>query len=130
MDSIEMIHLTLTAAYHEKTGNVPAASNGIRGASEQDALDRMPSNRMFARVRLREFPLFPKVEEPGLKCHFCRSRHLRLSRVRLLDLPRFLFLQIPVRCRSCHERCYMNMFTAWNLGFAPKAAHRQRQHGK
>ena len=127
MDSIEIIHLTLTAAYREKTGHVLAASNNT--AFETQA-NRMLSNRMFAGVRLREFPLFPRVEEPGLECHFCRSSHLRLSRIHMFDIPRFLLLQTPVRCRSCHERCYVNIFMAWNLGFAAKAAHKQRQHGK
>ena len=57
MDSIEMIHLTLTAAYHEKTGNMLAASNGIRGASEQDALEPNVCGRSSARI--------PPIPESG-----------------------------------------------------------------
>jgi hypothetical protein len=50
MDSIEIIHLTLTAAYHEKTGNVLAASNGIRDASEQNALEPNVRGRSSSRI--------------------------------------------------------------------------------
>jgi hypothetical protein len=81
-------------------------------------------------VRLREFPYPPRVEELDVKCFYCRSSRLRLSRIRLSDLPRFLLLQTPVRCRSCHERSYLNMFKAWNLRFAEKTARRRPQHGK
>ena len=57
MDSIEIIHLTLTAAYHEKTGNVLAASNGIRDASEQNALEPNVCGRSSSRI--------PPIPESG-----------------------------------------------------------------
>jgi hypothetical protein len=48
-----------------------------------------------------------------MKCCYCRSIHLRLSHFQVFDTPRLFLLQIPMRCRSCRGRIYVNIFSAW-----------------
>jgi hypothetical protein len=55
-----------------------------------------------------------------MKCVYCRSSHMRLSRIRLSDFPWFLVLQIPVRCHTCFERVHASVFSAWNLALAKR----------
>jgi hypothetical protein len=42
-------------------------------------------------------------------CGACGSSRLRLSRLRLSDLPRLFAFQYPVRCVSCQERSYASL---------------------
>jgi hypothetical protein len=42
-------------------------------------------------------------------CGACGSSRLRLSRLRLSDLPRLLAFQYPVRCVSCQQRAYASL---------------------
>lgn len=62
-----------------------------------------------------------------MNCIFCRSRNLRLSQIHTFDLPQFFLLRIPMRCRFCRTRMYVNIFSAWNLLHREKVA-RKRQH--
>ena len=62
-----------------------------------------------------------------MKCFFCRSSNMRLSHFRLFDLPHLLTRQIPVRCRTCRERDYVKLSSAWRLIFGEKP-HRTRQN--
>jgi len=59
-----------------------------------------------------------------LKCAWCRSTNIRISRFQLSDLPRLLRLQYPVRCRTCRERSYKFLFSIWKL---PKGAKIRRR---
>ena len=69
---------------------------------------------------LHVFQSAMSAEDSGLNCLYCYSSRLRFSRFHLFDIPRLLFLQLPVRCRSCGERFYANIFVAWKLGFVKK----------
>lgn len=42
-----------------------------------------------------------------MECPGCGSKSVRLSRFRVVDLPRLLRLEYPVRCRECRERIYV-----------------------
>ena len=55
-----------------------------------------------------------------MNCIYCHSTQIRLSRLRIPDLLRLLLLKIPVRCRSCQERVYTNIFAALLMAIAPK----------
>lgn len=50
-----------------------------------------------------------------MQCTHCGAANLRTSRLRLLDIPRFLLFQYPVRCRNCRERDYIGFLLALNL---------------
>jgi len=41
-----------------------------------------------------------------LVCNICGASKFRGSRFREQDIPRLFTLQLPVRCRKCHERTY------------------------
>ncbi|MFZ2022033.1 MAG: hypothetical protein WAV06_09855, partial [Terracidiphilus sp.] len=60
------------------------------------------------------------VEVPGVNCTFCHSTHIRFSRIRIPDLPWLLLLKVPVRCWSCQERVYANIFSTWQLAIPGK----------
>lgn len=50
------------------------------------------------------------------KCSGCGSTNLRLSHFRIMfDLFRLPALQLPVRCRYCRERHYLNVLSALKL---------------
>jgi hypothetical protein len=55
---------------------------------------------------------------------------VRLSHFHSFDLPRLLSLQIPVRCRSCHERDYAKLSLAWRLIWNGKTPRRLRNDGR
>jgi hypothetical protein len=67
-------------------------------------------------------------------CRRCGSTDFRTSRFRLQDLRRLLFLQLPVRCRSCQLRTFTflpNLFKIRRdakLRRREKAAARDLQH--
>jgi len=50
-----------------------------------------------------------------MNCFHCRSNDLRLSRIHLHDIRALLLLKVPVRCRSCRERFYTALHSAWSL---------------
>jgi hypothetical protein len=47
--------------------------------------------------------------------------------LRLADLPRLFTLQYPMRCRSCEERYFANIFSALKLRGAEKARRLERR---
>jgi hypothetical protein len=51
-------------------------------------------------------------------CPNCYNSDFRISRLRTHDLPRLLFMQYPVRCRTCKERLYRNLLMTLNLRHA------------
>ncbi len=62
-----------------------------------------------------------------LRCSCCGSRKVRPSHIRLLyDVPQFLMLRWPVRCRYCRERFHVNIRAAMRLR-ADKNAWRKNQ---
>jgi hypothetical protein len=48
-------------------------------------------------------------------CPSCYSEHLRLSKFRSEDVGQLFVLRYPVRCRTCGERSYGNLFRAMRL---------------
>jgi hypothetical protein len=48
-------------------------------------------------------------------CCQCSSNHLRRSKVRSTDTEELLRLHFPVRCRSCHERQFISIFSILHL---------------
>jgi hypothetical protein len=60
-------------------------------------------------------------------CLWCDSPNVRNSRLRLADVYRLVLLQWPVRCRSCEERYYINVFAAWRLHQETKARRTERR---
>jgi hypothetical protein len=56
-----------------------------------------------------------------MNCRWCGSSSIRTSRLRLADLPRLFTLQLPMRCRSCEERYFANIFSALKFRGAEKA---------
>ena len=48
-------------------------------------------------------------------CPSCYSEHLRLSKFRSEDVGQLLVLRYPIRCRTCGERSYGNLFRAMRL---------------
>jgi len=51
-------------------------------------------------------------------CPSCYSEHLRLSKFRSEDVGQLFVLRYPVRCRTCGERSYGNLFRAISLPHA------------
>jgi hypothetical protein len=47
-----------------------------------------------------------------MDCIYCGSADLRFSHAHLSDVPNFLLLKVPFRCRSCSGRMYLSAFTA------------------
>ena len=50
-----------------------------------------------------------------LVCPSCYSEHLRLSKFRSEDVGQLFALRYPLRCRTCGERSYGNLFKAMTL---------------
>jgi hypothetical protein len=48
-------------------------------------------------------------------CPTCYSSHLRLSKFRSEDLGLLFTFKYPLRCKSCGERSYGNLFKAMGL---------------
>jgi hypothetical protein len=48
-------------------------------------------------------------------CPSCYSSHLRLSKFRGEDVGQLFSFRYPLRCRSCGERTYGNLFRAMTL---------------
>lgn len=59
-----------------------------------------------------------------MKCFGCGSSRMRISRLRLSDLPGLLILRYPVRCRSCLQRDSVSVWAAWRLHSDGKARRR------
>jgi len=57
-----------------------------------------------------------------MECFHCGSDHLRISSFHIHDVPEFLLLRVPIRCRSCSERFYVQVFSAWKHGLVGKAS--------
>ena len=55
-------------------------------------------------------------------CPSCYSSHLRLSKFRSEDVGHLLVLQYPLRCRTCGERSYGNVFHVMTLRRVPPIA--------
>ncbi len=64
-----------------------------------------------------------------MRCNLCGSTTFRLSRLRVSDLPRMVFLQYPVRCRICYKRGFTSLLLAWRMRREDKLRH-QKNHGK
>jgi len=59
-----------------------------------------------------------QLASPGqrtLRCNWCGSANLRLSRFQPRDFTRLLLLRYPVRCRACRERSYRFLASARKL---------------
>jgi hypothetical protein len=64
-----------------------------------------------------------------MECFHCGSRDLRFSRPQSPEDSRELFrFRVPVRCRSCNDRSYVNLFRAWRRGILAKAPRKQHRH--
>ncbi len=63
-------------------------------------------------------------------CFLCRSNNMRLSRIRLADLPRLLQLEFPVRCRNCFRRTFVKLGEAWPLITGKKASSPRNGEGR
>jgi len=63
-------------------------------------------------------------------CAYCGSSKFRTSRIKINDLIRLLLFQLPVRCRSCHERDYAGFMLASNLRQAEKVRRNETQQSK
>jgi hypothetical protein len=61
-----------------------------------------------------------------MTCRYCRSSHIRFSRLRFDDFSRLLRLLVPVRCRSCQERVYVGIFAGCKLAFSRRKSGRKR----
>lgn len=48
-------------------------------------------------------------------CSHCGSERLRLSRLRLSDLPRLLLFLYPVRCAACFDRAFVSLSAAFKI---------------
>jgi hypothetical protein len=48
-------------------------------------------------------------------CCQCSSNHLRRSKFRPADANELFRLHFPVRCRSCHERQFISIFSILRL---------------
>jgi hypothetical protein len=59
-----------------------------------------------------------------MNCGACGSTRFRVSRFRVLDVPRLLILKYPVRCLSCQERTYASV--SWVLEYKRKRAKRKQ----
>jgi hypothetical protein len=62
-----------------------------------------------------------------MKCHYCGSSKLRVSRLRVGDVVRLLLFQYPIRCRACRERDYAGLMLAIGLRQAEKARHAEER---
>jgi hypothetical protein len=82
------------------------------------------SLRWFAHYHL----LLP-MEESRVKCIFYHSSKVRLSHFCWFDLRPLLSLRVLVRCRSCRDRDYAKLSSAWRLIFRGKAP-RPRRNGE
>jgi hypothetical protein len=58
-----------------------------------------------------------------MKCSHCGAGSFRTSHLRLVDIPRLLLFQYPVRCRTCRERDYAGLLLALNIRQAGKLRH-------
>lgn len=50
-----------------------------------------------------------------MNCPRCGSTSMRVSRMRVSDLTRLLFLQRAVRCHICLHRRFVNLFAAMTI---------------
>lgn len=69
------------------------------------------------------------MEVFGVECFHCGSSDLRVSHLRSKDAVELLLFRVPIRCRYCYERFYMNIFRAWRLGLLGKDAGKGEPHG-
>jgi hypothetical protein len=60
-------------------------------------------------------------------CRKCGSSSFRLSRLRLTDCKRFIVLQLPVRCRKCTIRSFVNVFDFVKIWQEGKLRHAERR---
>jgi hypothetical protein len=60
-----------------------------------------------------------------MTCRYCRSSHIRFSRLRFDDFSRLLRLRVPVRCWSCQERVYVGIFAGCKLAFSRKSGRKR-----
>lgn len=60
-----------------------------------------------------------------MTCRYCRSNHIRFSRVHFEDISHLLRLLVPVRCRSCQERVFVSALAAWKLAFEKKSGRKR-----
>jgi hypothetical protein len=58
-----------------------------------------------------------------MKCSFCGSDRVRISKLHASDFLRLIFLQYPVRCHACYERSYVSLATARRIRRAKKLRH-------
>ena len=68
-----------------------------------------------------------------MNCPFCNSSKVRRSRVRASDLLHVLFLRVPVRCRNCQERGYVQLSQARGLEASSNSRRerkKMRRHGQ
>jgi len=47
-----------------------------------------------------------------MECKLCGSKKFRVSRLRIPDLYKLLWLRYPVRCRTCYRRVFVSIFVA------------------
>ena len=65
-----------------------------------------------------------------MNCYHCGSSRMRMSRIRSSDIVWLFQLKIPVRCRSCMDRRYVNLFLAWKKGLAGNLHRKEPQREK
>lgn len=68
----------------------------------------------------------PPVMPGTLYCMQCRSRHLRLTRLRPRDIGHLLLFTFPVRCRRCGQRQYVAPLAAFLSSALPKSKGKRR----
>lgn len=65
-----------------------------------------------------------------MHCFHCGSTKLRVSRLRSSDFVGLLRLQVPLRCRFCHERFHRSLLRAWRAGILRKPPHKQQHRSR
>jgi len=60
-----------------------------------------------------------------MKCRFCDSVKLRISRFHASDIKQLMLFRYPVRCRGCLERYYVRIPQAFEIRRASKLRHRE-----
>jgi hypothetical protein len=70
----------------------------------------------------KTFPRHPRNQEwlpqqrgSSMKCVWCGSKNVRISKLQAADFLRLLFCRYPVRCRVCLDRGHVNFIKAWRL---------------
>jgi hypothetical protein len=65
-----------------------------------------------------------------MKCLWCGTENVRVSRFQLQDLIRLPALQYPMRCRDCLKREYRSVFLILASSLAGRAGRGQVASGK